>query len=294
MKGTTAALIFGLVIIAIGVAFVLNGGMTGSPATPAPPVPTSPLPTTAATMPPTPDPTTATPEPTTAAPVTTTPPPTVTTAVPPTTTPAPQSLSAEKVGDHFINVAYASTNKIERLNYASGQDRVVISVVSPAETDITMLEAAAKEFNSLSNTVKLSENIKESSNGDIVIKLLPESGLDAINLNEVSSSGSVTEALTKKELTYDGKTSAKILRGTMYINGNLKGDVRNHTIMRSLYYQLGLTGETDEYTDSLFYAADNSNAKLSPIDKKVVTMLYEPGLYNGMNMQALKQVIYIE
>jgi len=222
--------------------------------------------------------------------VTTTVPP----VTPPTTTPAPQSLSAEKVGDHFINVAYASTNKIERLNYASGQDRVVISVVSPAETDIAMLEAAAKEFNSLSNTVKLSENIKESSNGDIVIKLLPASGLDAINLNEVSSSGSVTEALTRKELTWDGKTSAKILRGTMYINGNLKGDVRNHTIMRSLYYQLGLTGETDEYTDSLFYAADNSNAKLSPIDKKVVTMLYEPGLYNGMNMQALKQVIYIE
>ena len=67
---------------------------------------------------------------------------------------------------------------------------------------------------------------------------------------------------------------AKIGSGTIYINDNLKGDLRTHILLRSLLYELGCKGESLNYPDSMFYYDDNTNIRLSLIDKKAVQIMY--------------------
>ena len=94
--------------------------------------------------------------------------------------------------------------------------------------DIALIEKTAKDFNDASPTVKLSENVKETGTGDIFIKYLPKDGLAVIKLADVPESGPFTESLTRTELYQGSEPAAKILRGTIYINAELKDDARRH------------------------------------------------------------------
>lgn len=205
----------------------------------------------------------------------------------------PSLTSAEDIRNHFLDVAYTSTNRLERLDYDADKPRLVISVVSAGENDVALIERTARDFNEASPTVKLSENIKESGSGDIQIKFLPQDGLSAIELDDVTESGVFSELLTRRELFQGNVPAAKILRGTIYLNANLKGAARDHVIVRSLMYQMGLTGESTKFADSVFYAGENTNTDLTTVDKKIITMLYADEFENGMTMEELRKVIYL-
>ena len=287
MKGTTAAVFFGVLIIAVGVAGVFIGGTAQAGGERQAPVPTTlptPIPTAVpAAMPVTtlypPDPI-----------VTTTAPVTVNTSIPVTTAvittapyPADTLVSADKARNHFLDIAYSANTKLERMYYTEGQNPLIIALVAPDKTDDTFLLATVRDFNEASQSVKLSEKITERTTrnpGDIVITFLPENGLSSV------------EGRPKFELTYNGKPAAKVLWGGIYINSNLKGDARNHTIARALYYNLGVTGDTADYPDSLFYSAENTNIRLNPVDKKAIAILYGTGLMPGMTLEDLRKVIY--
>jgi hypothetical protein len=294
MKSSTVILILGIIIVSVGLAWILSGGQAG--------------PATIKTVPPTPAPTT---EP--AVPVITVPPTAAATVmqttetvrkataaatVLPTTettrvTTAAVPVSGDDIRNHFLDIAYNPTNRLERLNYSADQPRVTLSAVSAGNDDLVIIEKAAKEFNGASPTVKLSENIKQTESGDILIKFLTEEGLRAINLDTAPDSGPFTEVLTRGEL-YQGTTlAAKVLRGTIYINADLKGGARNHMLVRSLMYEMGLTGDTLKYPDSIFSATENTNVDIALVDKKAIAMLYAQGFANGMTMEDLKKVIYI-
>ncbi|HSQ93823.1 MAG TPA: DUF2927 domain-containing protein [Methanoregula sp.] len=276
MKSSTIILILSIIVIAAGLA-----GCTGSerPETPATTVPTPAAMTT-------PVPTTITLTPQTSVPLTTVP----TTARPAAT---PSLTSADDIRNHFLDVTYTSTNRLERLNYSATKPRVVVSVISASDDDIAVIETAARAFNDASPTVKISENIKENENADLFIKFLSQDGLAVINLNEVPVAGPFPEALTRRELYQDGEPAAKIVRGTIYINANLRNEARNHVLVRSLMYEMGLTGESTRFPDSVFYAGENTNTELTPADRKIISMLYAQGFSNGMNMEDLKKVIYL-
>ncbi len=294
MKGTTAALIFGMLIISIGLAWILTGGI--SPAADVSP-PTGP------TLVPTPVPVTTVREPVvTISPVASLP------AVPSITTGAPEitqtlvitettqperTFSANQVRDHFLDIAYASTNRLERLNYSESHPRVTVSLVSGVDSDKAVIADTAQEFNAVSRDVKISEMPKEGDSGDVVIKFLPATGLNVIALNDIPGAGPFNESLTRGELKYKGVVAARIMRGTIYVNGDLERNAENHILARSLMYELGVTGETTVYPESLFYSGDNTNTKLSAVDQKAIALLYEPGLANGMTLDDLKKVIYI-
>jgi hypothetical protein len=210
------------------------------------------------------------------------------------TTPQPEKpATTDQIQNHFLDIAYSATNKLERLNQTSSQNRISVAVISSAETDCETLSSTIKEFNSLSKTVAISEMVKESSIGDIVIKFLPENGLENVLFDEIPDAGPSADSLTRRVFSYNGKPAAKVMRGTIYINSNLKGDARNHTLARALYYELGVTGETTEYPDSLFYAGENTNTRLNTIDKKAIAVLYEPGLANSMTIEDLRKLIDI-
>lgn len=274
MKISTVFLILAL-IAAVGVAGCTGGWLT-SPAVPTTPVPsrvvvefpeTTAIPMTEATV---------------AVPLRPTP-------VPVTTTLA----SASDITQHFLDVAYASANRLERLNYTSGQPRVVISSESASDEDIALIEKTARDFNDASPTIKLSENVKETGKGDIIIKYLSTEGLAAINLPDIPETGPFSEDLTRRELYQGSIPAAKILRGTIYINANLRSDAREHILVRSLMYELGLTGENTRFSDSVFYAGENTNVNLTPADKKIITILYTQEFYNGMNIDSIRRIMYL-
>jgi hypothetical protein len=207
-----------------------------------------------------------------------------------TETPVPQATvkpSSDELKLHFLDLAFGSGNAaLERWSATDNNGRIIIAVTGNSNTDIPLLENAAREFNSLSQTNKLSEQIKRSSSGDLAIKFIKENGMGAIVLNS-------TNSLANQEFRYDNFTTAKITPGTIYINASLTGDLRNHTLMRSLYYEMGLTGSTQSYPDSLFYSEDNTNTNLTYADQKAVEILYGTGLTSGMRLDDVKKVVYL-
>lgn len=195
--------------------------------------------------------------------------------------------SQDAIRLHLIDLAFGESNvNLLRWDPAKNNGRISISLNGGNTGDLRNLEALARQFNSLSGTNQISENIKQDSRGDITIQYVPESGMGALALNE--SSGSL------KEVTLNGVTAAKITPTTIYLNTNLKGDVRNHTLIRSLYYNLGIVGETDTVQNSPFYSKENTNTNLTYIDQKALELLYGKRLQPGMSAGEVKEILYIK
>ena len=282
MKTGWAFLLTGIFIIAVGLAWIITGGTAPEPAPANSPAPAATLPQITET----PFGISA-PEMTPAA---TTSPSLMTPASPTTEIPAAQAtaqLSSDDIKMHFMDLAYGAGNAyLERWNATENNGRIIISVTANNDADIPLLETAAREFNSMSQTNQLSEQIKEGENGNIAIKFISEKGMDGIALN-------TSEDLTNREFRLDGVTAAKTTHGTIYINTNLNGDVRNHTIVRSLFYELGFVGDTQKYPDSVFYGEDNTNVNLTYADLKAIGIMYGTGLTHGMSVSDVERVVYI-
>jgi hypothetical protein len=284
MNSGSYLFIIGLFVIAFGVAWILTGGPGADTGLPSP-TSQSPLPA--------PDVTPGNPGPAQVRGIpvqsssATLP---ATTVIPVTTTPVPgptTQISSDDIKLHFMDLAFGSGNAfLQRWNTTDNNGRIVVSVSANADSDLVLLADAAKEFNSISATTHMSEMIKQGMNGDIAIKFIPANGMSAIILN-------TSESMTNHEFQSNGITIAKVTRGTIYIDADLRGDQRNHTLMRTLYYELGATGETAKYPDSLFYSGDNTNVNLTPVDRSAIGVMYGPGIYHGMTVEDIRKVMYI-
>jgi len=268
MKAGWGFIVSGIIILAIGLVWLFLGMPSAEPG-PQIPSPGSLLPTTNPT------------------PVMTE----VPTKVATTATPVVQTTvvpSADAVRLHVLDLAFGAGNaNLERWSATQNNGRIVISVMANRDADVSLLEKAVQEFNTLSRTNQISTQIKDgSATGDIVIKFVPDSGMSAIPLN-------MSESLTNREFTKNGIPVAKITRGTIYINTDLKGDERDHMILRSLYYELGVVGDSDTYPDSLFYSGENTNTSLSTIDKEAIRTLYGIGFTPGMSATDVKNLLYL-
>jgi hypothetical protein len=223
--------------------------------------------------------------------LTTIPPPITTTqqitsnpSLPPvTTTP---SITSDDITQHFMDIAFGSGNtQLDRLTYnPTGQKpRDSLSIFNGNSADMALLQSFISEFNDLSATNQFSENIKTTSNADTVIQFIAQTGMDAIPTDSYS-----------KEFKSGSVSYAKIGSGVIYINDNLKGDLRTHIILRSFLYELGCKGESLKYPDSMFYYEDNTNIRLSLIDKKAIQIMYGAGLYRGMTVADVKNVVNVK
>ena len=262
MKSGAAFLISGIVILVIGIIWLILGWTGGAPGLgPVPSTPETTMPVTTGLIPS----------------------PTLTQTTEPTIAPSQDAIRL-----HLIDIAFGDDNIVlHRWDPTENNGRITISVNGGSSADIRNLEGLARQFNSISTTNQLSENIKQNSQGDLTIKFVPESGMNGIALN-------TSDGHTIKEVTVDGITAARIIPGSIYLNANLKGDVRNHTLIRSLYYTLGVVGESDSYTDSLFFSGANTNTNLSYVDLKALELLYGNRLKAGMSASEVKEIIYIK
>jgi len=266
MKSGSAFLLSGIIILAIGIAWLFLG-WTGSATVLSG---LGPIPSVAET------PVTVTPGPVSAT-------PTLTQQPEPTLVPSQDAIRL-----HLIDLAFGEGNvKLLRWDPARNNGRIIISVNGGSSADIRNLELMARQFNSVSATNQISENIKQNSQGDLTIKFVPESGMNGISLNN-------SDPTALKEMTVDGLTAARIIPGSIYLNANLKGEVRSHTLIRSLYYTLGVVGDSDSYQDSLFSSGDNTNTNLTSIDLKAVELLYGKRLQPGLSASEVKEILYVK
>jgi hypothetical protein len=259
-------------LAALVIVFVISAGCTA-------PSPSQPLPSPTQT----PAPVTAT----TPLPIETTPALTIPTSLPPTpAVTTPQPISSEDIALHFMDIAFGSGNtQLDRLPYnpTAQKPRNTLSLFNGDTADLALIESFVNDFNDLSATTQFSTNIKTTSTADIVLQFVSQTGMDAIDKDRYS-----------KVFKSGGVSFAKIGTGTIYINGDLKGDQRSHIILRSLLYELGFKGESLKYPDSIFYYQDNTNTQLSLIDRKAIQIMYGAGLYPGMTVSDVKNVVYVK
>jgi len=186
-----------------------------------------------------------------------------------------------------MDLAFGAGNaNLERLDARKNNGRIIISVTANHNTDVPLLENAARVFNSMSQTNQISEQIKQGSSGDITIKFIPESGMSGIAIN-------ASESRSAREFKINNTVAAKIARGTVYINADLKGNVRNYTLIRTLFYELGFVGDSDMYTDSVFSSGQTTNTNLTYADQKAIEIMYSNSLTPGMTLNDVKNTVYL-
>ncbi len=196
-----------------------------------------------------------------------------------------QALTSDAIAQHFMDIAFGSGNtRLDRMSYnpTINKPRDIISLFNGNSADLALITSFVNDFNDLSSTNQFSTNIKSGSTGDIVIQFVSQAGMEAIDKDRYT-----------KEIKSGGVSYAKIGPGTIYINADLKGDLRSHIVLRSLLYETGFNGESLKYPDSIFYYEDNTNTQLSVIDKKAIQIMYGDGIYPGMTVSDVKNVVYI-
>lgn len=247
---------------------VLLGGCTAMQNTP---------PDTTVTVAPSPVPSTiaATPIPSTAS-----------TQVQVTPTSRPPQLTSDDVNNHFMDLAFGGGNiYLERIT--TSPNPITFSISGGTDSDKATIEAFFKEFNDLSQSVQLFENLKEGNSGQIQIKFLSPDGLEAIDMKS-------SNAWLNKEFKSDGVTYAKVKDNQIYINSALQGDARKHYILLAILFELGFKGETLKYPDSIFYYQGNNVTGLSMVDEKAAQIMYGLGLYNGMTVDDVKKRVFLK
>jgi hypothetical protein len=213
-------------------------------------------------------------------------PSTESTPVPVRTTSPPAQLTSDDVNNHFMDLAFGGGNiYLERIS--TSPNPVTFSVSGGTDSDKATIEAFFREFNDLSQSVQLFENLKEGTSGQIQIKFLSPEGLDAIDMK-------TSDPWLNKEFKQDGVTYAKVKDNQIYINSSLQGDTREHYILLGLLFELGFKGETLKYPDSIFYYQGNNVTNLSMVDLKAAQIMYGLGLYNGVTVDDVKKRVFLK
>jgi hypothetical protein len=136
-----------------------------------------------------------------------------------------QSITSDDVTQHFMDIAFGSGNtQLDRLAYnpTNQKPRDTLTIFNGNSDDMVLLESFISEFNDLSATNQFSENIKTTSTADMVIQFVSQTGMDAILKDSYS-----------KEFKSGTISYAKVGPGIIYINNNLRSDLRDHIILRS-------------------------------------------------------------
>lgn len=203
------------------------------------------------------------------------------------------SYSSNDINKHFVDIAFGPD-----YSYINKWSRQLVGVaVTGAYTDddIKTLNEFFKLFNSYSSYTKLPSEVKQSeAKAAIVLNFLPESSLKNVNSD---NSWKISRNRETDTINYIYKTTGSQFGGTtetIYINSDLKGNVRTHWVLRSLLYELGFPGETGTYTDSIFNSDSETVTSLSKIDLKALELMYGTKITYGMSLNQIRQLLLID
>ena len=153
---------------------------------------------------------------------------------------------------------------------------------NPTSADIDTLEQVVSELNDLQSEITL--NIVKR-NANVEIYFAPESRFRSIepyyvpvNMGFFSVAGSDTGAID----------NARILIASTGITQN----ERSHLIREELTQSLGLMRDSNRYPESIFYQGWTSTTEYAPIDRAIISMLYDSRLSLGMNKSQVQRGIF--
>lgn len=211
------------------------------------------------------------------------------TAAPTSVTPTPvQAYTTNDINKHFVDVTFGPDTS--RITKWTG-DFVDIGISGAyTDTDVKILNNFSKLFNSYSSMKLASEVTEERMTANIVLRFLPESSLKNVNADD---SWKIARNPEMDTIIFIYKETPDILSSeTIFINSDFRGDERTHWILRALLYELGFTGETGTYTDSIFYSGSGTTTSLSRIDLKVVELMYGKKITNGMTLSQVQDLLF--
>lgn len=217
--------------------------------------------------------------------------PTQTTILPTATTTLKQVFSSNDINRHFVDLAFGPDYPFI-FKWNKGLLSVAING-DYKDNDVNFLNDFFTQFNLHSSTTKFPLKIKTDSNmGDIVIKIIPQSTLKAME-NDNNLKFARDPDTGEIVYVYRILTNTNIPTENIYIDSGLKGDKRNHALLRALLYEMGFQGETGNYIDSFFYTNSKTSTSLNIIDWKAVELMYGNTIKYGDTLQNVEKLLLL-
>jgi hypothetical protein len=198
------------------------------------------------------------------------------TTLTPTPTPTPQFYSLSDIKSHLSDITSDPYSTV--LPKPTGNVITISISGSYNNNDVALLNDFIHKFNIYSATTQLSSNasLEGGQGGANGIRLLfePESMLNQMPFDDktvIYKDPQTGEYYFVQNGLYEfvNKITVKT-----YINSGLKGNERNRWTLRALLFNLGFTGTTGKYPDSLFYAGSNNATQLSTIDWDAIQLMF--------------------
>jgi hypothetical protein len=192
----------------------------------------------------------------------------------------------DQLKDHFISVVFGQNSaNIKRYEY----QLVDISIDGEyKQEDIAAINDFAAQFDELSSTSKLIQEVERDRKADIMIQIMPEKAIRELSEEGVLQNQRVFNSST---IAFQARKKGDTDDMGIYLNGDLEGDVRAHYLVQSILYGLGFNGQSFQYPDSIFYSSGYNTTFMSIADREVVRWMYGGRIRSGMTAQDVRYIL---
>jgi hypothetical protein len=201
-----------------------------------------------------------------------------------------KGLTSADINKHFFTIAFGPDNT--KIKKRVPETNLVSMAISGnyQDNDTILLDQFRAQFNNHSSTDKFSSDIKFGDKASIVMVFAPQSTLENVDdlAGTVISKNPETGTIHYLHMT---QTTQFVSKEVVFINSDYNGDQRTHWILRGLLDDLGFTGETYDYPDSIFYAGSENTTQLSDIDWKAVQLMYGSKITSGLTSDRVKALL---
>lgn len=194
-------------------------------------------------------------------------------------------LTSDEINRHLLQIAFG-TKRTTIDRWTLGIPLAVSVYDHYLPEDFVTLENFITEFNKLSQSQKLSGIVKEQSKARLNVKFIPESHIKNLNMDDIQE---ISLDLDDETIIYAISYRSKENEMFAYINEDLRGFERSHSLVRAMLYMLGFAGYTVDQPDSVFYVYSETNTRLSQIDKEAIKLMYGNIMKPGMTQDQVRR-----
>ena len=200
-------------------------------------------------------------------------------------------ITMDDISRHLIDLAFGPDNQ-KLILFKSDKDYKFFFTDEYTGNDTRIVLDFAKTFNDISNIVSIEDEECELSFLPGVYETTP---YYYYNITIVSPL-IVNDYLDKKQTTdlvlksAAGKTIGVVSPDRLVLSDNLSKKERDYYLLKGVLWSMGFHGETTRYPDS-FFIKGKMNLNLSPLDMKVITLMYGGKLQNGMDIETTEKAL---
>ncbi|MPR33117.1 DUF2927 domain-containing protein [Salmonirosea aquatica] len=187
---------------------------------------------------------------------------------------------AETINYFYETVFHADYNKSKR-NYISKwkSNPKILIMGNPSADEINYVNEVITEINGLNLSIKCSiGTLRDSSLIKVYFGNFTKMNefLESDN-NLASNIDTTADAGTGILVDYDGEIK-KASVGIFYAKEDTNHLMRKKLVLEEIIQTLGVIGDSYTYPSSLFFEKDNPEKYFTILDKKVLSLLYEPSI----------------